>query len=262
MDWQEIFGNWVMLPRRPIGVIHFLGGAFVAAAPHITYRRLLEFLADQGYVVVATPFVNTFDHESIAETVLWSFNRTMSILHDRDGIDRHLPIYGLGHSMGCKLHLLIGSLFESVDRAGNMLMSFNNFGAQEAIPFAAQMSAVPWLNQFTAMATPSEFTPSPAETNRLVANNYAIAHNLLIKFANDSLDQSIPLAQLLETVYPGKVTTQRLKGNHLTPLGQDVRLQTGSPLTLPLEAFGQIVRQEFFKELAQVEQTIVRWLAV
>ena len=71
MDWLEIAGNWVLIPRKPLGIIHFLGGAFVATLPHITYRRLLEFLAQQGYVVIATPFVNTFEHTTIAENVLW-----------------------------------------------------------------------------------------------------------------------------------------------------------------------------------------------
>jgi Protein of unknown function (DUF1350) len=264
MAWQEIFGNWVLMPdefrsARPIGVIHFLGGAFVAAAPHLTYRRLLEFLAAQGYVVVATPFVNTFDHEEIAETVLWSFNRSLGRLRDRYDLSPALPIYGLGHSMGCKLHLLIGSLFESVERSGNVLMSFNNFGAKEAIPFMEQMSAMPFLNQFAAVAPVSEFIPSPDQTNRLVANNYAVRRNLLIKFANDTLDQSLPLASLLESVHPGMITTHRLKGNHLTPLGQDVKLQTGTNFS-PLDAVGQLFRQEFFKELAQVEQIIDRWL--
>ena len=65
MDWLEIAGNWVLIPRKPLGIIHFLGGAFVATLPHLTYRRLLEFLAQQGYVVIATPFVNTFAHTTI-----------------------------------------------------------------------------------------------------------------------------------------------------------------------------------------------------
>jgi hypothetical protein len=38
----------------------------------------------------------------------------------------NLPIYGLGHSMGCKVHLLINSLWQ-VERAGNIYMSFNNY---------------------------------------------------------------------------------------------------------------------------------------
>lgn len=264
MEWQEIFGNWVMLPRRPIGIIHFLGGAFVAAAPHLTYRRLLESLADDGYIIVATPFVNTFDHESIAETVLWSFNRALKVLSDRYGIPDDLPIYGLGHSMGCKLHLLIGSLFEAVDRAGNILMSFNNFAAKEAIPFMDQVATLPFLNQFATMAAPTEFTPSPTQTNRIIDEHYIVRRNLLVKFANDTLDQSLPLAQLLEDRHPGHITTQRLKGNHLTPLGQDIRFQTNGTLAnnafMPLEAVGQLFRQEFFKELAQVEATILQWL--
>ena len=81
MDWKEIRGNWVIIPRHPIGIIHFLGGAFVATAPHLTYRWLLEQLAAKGYVVVATPFVNTLDHQAIAESVLLNFERTIERLH-------------------------------------------------------------------------------------------------------------------------------------------------------------------------------------
>ncbi|MBE9030941.1 DUF1350 family protein [filamentous cyanobacterium LEGE 11480] len=259
MNWQEIFGNWVLMPRRPIGVIHFLGGAFVAAAPHLTYRRLLEFLHDQGYVIIATPFINTFDHEEIAETVLWSFNRALQVLHDRQNLARNLPIYGMGHSMGCKLHLLIGSLFESVERSGNMLLSFNNFAAKEAIPFMEQMSTVPMLNQFSSTMPLTEFVPSPEETNRIITKQYLVQRNLLIKFANDNLDQSLSLARLLEDIAPGMITTQRLRGNHLTPLGQGMKFQMGGAFS-SIDAVGNLFQQEFFKELAQVEQTIIRWL--
>jgi Protein of unknown function (DUF1350) len=259
MNWQEIFGNWVLMPRQPIGVIHFLGGAFVAAAPHLTYRRLLEFLGEQGYVIVATPFVNTFDHEEIAETVLWSFNRSMQAIADRYNLSRALPVYGMGHSMGCKLHLLIGSLFEDVARSGNVLMSFNNFGAKEAIPFMEQMTAMPLLSQFATTMPMTEFIPSPEQTNRIVANQYVVRRNLLIKFSNDTLDQTLPLAGILEDLAPGMITTHRMRGNHLTPLGQDMKLQMGGAFSA-VDAVGNLFRQEFFKELAQVEQTIVRWL--
>ncbi len=37
---------------QPIGIIHFLGGAFVATAPNITYAWLLEELAKDGYVII------------------------------------------------------------------------------------------------------------------------------------------------------------------------------------------------------------------
>jgi len=48
MDWQEISGNWVLIPRHPILYISL--GA-LAAAPQLTYRWLLEQLAAQGYAL-------------------------------------------------------------------------------------------------------------------------------------------------------------------------------------------------------------------
>ncbi|MDY7022609.1 MAG: DUF1350 family protein, partial [Cyanobacteriota bacterium] len=62
MEWIEVSKNWVLIPPRPKAIVHFLGGAFVAAAPQVTYRWLLEAIAQQGYVVIATPFINTLNH--------------------------------------------------------------------------------------------------------------------------------------------------------------------------------------------------------
>lgn len=250
MDWQEISGNWVLIPRHPVGIVHFLGGAFVATAPHLTYRWLLEQLAAQGFAVVATPFVNTLDHEAIALSVLQSFDRTVAELQSRSLLrKRYLPIYGLGHSMGCKLHLLIGSLCP-VERAGNILISFNNYAARDAIPF---------VQQFNHPAFTVEFTPSPVETNNLVQERYGVRRNLLIKFSNDTLDQSAALTQLLQKRFPNMVTAQTLNGSHTTPLGQDVKWQSGATFT-PFDAVGQWFKQEVYRDLNQLRQTIVLWL--
>ena len=248
MDWQEISGNWVLVPSRPIAIVHFLGGAFVATAPQVTYRRFLEQLAARGYVIVATPFVNTFDHSAIAKTVLSSFERTLETLRANSLRKRYLPIYGVGHSMGCKLHLLIGSLFP-VERAGNVLIAFNNFSARDAVPLVEQFSPV--------LAV--EFTPSPLETNQLVAQNYQVRRNLLVKFTNDTIDQTIALTTVLQTRFPGMVVARTLSGNHLTPLGPDFKWQAGEFFT-PLDAIGQWVRQEVYRELHQLERAILQWL--
>lgn len=255
MDWQEISGNWVLVPPRPTAIVHFLGGAFVAAAPQVTYRRLLERLALQGYVVVATPFVNTFDHQAIAQTVLQDFDRAMAILYPTVLRKRYMPIYGIGHSMGCKLHLLIGSLFK-VERAGNILISFNNYSAREAVPLVEQFSSV--ISQFGTGVT-MEFTPSPQETNQIVAQNYQIRRNLLVKFRNDTIDQTRSLTEVLQTRFPDMVIVEKLPGNHLTPLGPDANWQTGSVFT-PFDAIGQWMRQEIYRELHQLERTMLRWL--
>ncbi|MBD2776457.1 DUF1350 family protein [Iningainema tapete] len=248
MDWKEISGNWVLIPRNPIGIIHFLGGAFVATAPHLTYRHLLEQLANKGYVVVATPFVNTLDHSAIAKSVLLNFERALERLHDSSALrKRYLPIYGIGHSMGCKLHLLIGSLY-AVERAGNILISYNNYAARDAIPL---------IEQFNTFAV--EFTPSPNETNKLVQERYNVRRNLLIKFSNDTLDQSAALTELLQKRFPEMVTQQTLPGTHTTPLGQDLKWQAGESFT-PFDALGQWFKQEVYRELNQLKHTVLLWL--
>jgi Protein of unknown function (DUF1350) len=249
MEWQEISGNWVLIPQRPSAIIHFLGGALVATAPQLTYRWLLEELAKQGYLIVATPFVNTLDHIEIARDVLNKFENSLDRLYTNKTLRKsYFPVYGIGHSMGCKLHLLIGSLFD-VERAGNILISFNNYPARDAIPMVEQLSSVMSI----------EFTPSPEETNRLIQNRYQIRRNLLVKFADDNLDQSMLLANLLQPRFPGMIALQRMAGNHQTPLGQDVSWSVGQVFT-PLDAIGQWVKQQVYRELNQLKQEILRWL--
>lgn len=279
MNWQEISGNWVLIPNHPVGVIHFLGGAFVATAPQLTYRWLLENLANHGYVVIATPFVNTLDHDAIAQSVLKSFEFTLEKLKDLGLIrKRYLPIYGVGHSMGCKLHLLIGTL-PGIDRSGNILISFNNFSANKAIPFIEQFNQFnnqfkeQFNNQFNRDSNNSssslstnisnlnvEFTPDPEETKRIIANFYQIRRNLLVKFIKDDIDQTREIFNILDQLFPDMVTVKRLPGTHVTPIAQDIPWQAGREFTA-FDALGQWMKQELvFKEITQLKQEMVRWL--
>jgi hypothetical protein len=250
MNWQEISGNWVLIPPYPKAIVHFLGGAFVAAAPHVTYRCLLEYLAEQGYVVVATPFVNTLDHAAIAQQTLATFQSALDDLQTKIK-KRYLPIYGVGHSMGCKLHLLIGSLFPQ-ERAGNILVSFNNFPARRSIPFVEQFS------QFSSSFA-IEFTPSPEETNQIIEEQYQVKRNLLIKFTDDEIDQTRSLSQVMLNRFPEMTTVKLLKGNHLTPLGQEFKWQMGESFS-PLDALGQFVQQEVYRDFNQLKKTVLLWL--
>ena len=249
MTWKEIAGNWVLIPQKPIGVIHFLGGAFVATAPQVTYRLLLEYLAERGFLVVATPFLNTLDHKTIAETALLNFERALVRLEDRGIIGKgYLPIYGLGHSMGCKLHLLMGTM-DNIERAGNILISFNNYAAKDAIPLVEQINST--INV--------EFTPSPIETNLLVRDRYQVRRNLLIKFSNDTIDQSYDLTEILQAKFGKMAIAQTLAGNHLTPLGQDIKWRPGKEFN-PIDALGQWFKQEVYRDLNQLKLTLALWL--
>ena len=124
--------------------MHFLGGAFVGAAPQLAYARLLSELAADGLVVVATPYQLSFDYLALCERVLADFEPAHAALTEEYGA---LPLVGVGHSCGALLHVLICSLFAggggvaSVPRAANALVSFNNKRAADAIPFFATLVA-------------------------------------------------------------------------------------------------------------------------
>lgn len=263
MEWQEISGNWVLIPPQPIGIIHFLGGAFVATAPQLTYRFLLEQLGKQGYIIVATPFLNTLDHKAIAVSVLNRFESIMERLQKSAKVETgYLPIYGLGHSMGCKLHLLIGSLFK-VERGGNILISFNNYPLKQAIPFFEQ-TITPLLGGVKSTweidhSLDLEFTPSPEETEMIVKENYGIRRNLLVKFENDNIDQTLSLNPLLKSRFGEMISLLHLSGNHLTPLGQDLEWEVGEVFN-PLDAVGQWVKQALSRDLCRLNQEVLRWL--
>ena len=257
MGWQEVSGNWILIPERPRAIIHFLGGAFVAAAPNVTYQWLLENLAREGYLIVATPFINTFDHSAIAQEVLTTFNQAMHYLYKRVLPDRdYLPVYGLGHSMGCKVHLLINSLWE-VDRSGNIFLCFNNYPAKRSIPFLE-----PVLDQVVQFnpAFDVEFTPSPEKTLGLIQDYYPIAQNLLIKFRSDTIDQTRPLSEVLIRRFPDQTQIRILKGSHTTPIAQDYAWQPGQVFS-PLDAIGQFMKQEFYRDLMVLKQELLAWLA-
>ncbi len=252
MEWREISGGWVYLPNTEIkGIIHFLGGAFVATAPQISYRYFLEQLADEGYGIIATPFLNTFDHFAIAREVLNRFETILERLHKTNSLGQgYFPIYGIGHSMGSKLHLMIGSLFE-VPRAGNILISFNNYPVRRAIPFADQL---PISETFDL-----EFNPSPRETNKLISDEYKIPRNLLIQFRKDDIDQTRNLNSILQQRFPDTIALRTLPGNHLTPLSQNLKWQTSDIFT-PFDAVGQWFKQEISKDLPSLKKEVLFWL--
>jgi hypothetical protein len=268
MYWQEVSGNWFLVPERPRAIIHFLGGAFVAAAPHLTYRWLLEALYAEGYAVVATPFVNTFDHRAIASETLTTFNQGLIFLRKQRPELKDLPIYGLGHSMGCKVHLLIGSdLINTPNaptnaqintpRAGNIFISFNNYPARKSIPLLEQVTQlVPDLQLDTRM----EFVPSPEQTLSLIDTHYSTPYNLLLKFRSDTIDQTRPLSDVLVRRFPDTTTVRILKGTHTTPIAQDVQWEASSSFS-PFDAIGQFVKQEFYKDIKLLKAEILYWLA-
>ncbi|CAL5027674.1 unnamed protein product [Urochloa decumbens] len=190
-DWTEVEGAWVLRPKSsdPSFVVHFVGGIFVGAAPQITYRFFLEQLADRGALVIATPYASGFDHFFIADEVQFKFDRC---LRNLDEPVNDLPTFGVGHSLGSVIHMLIGSRY-AVQRSGNVLMSFNNKEASSAIPLFSPV-IVPMAQSFGPIL--SQLTSYP--TIRFGAET---AIKQLENLSPPVVKQLLPLLQQLPPLY-------------------------------------------------------------
>ncbi|EXB74926.1 hypothetical protein L484_018635 [Morus notabilis] len=132
---------------KPRAVVKFLGGAFIGAAPELTYSYVIELLAKEGFLVISVPYNVTFDHADAAKQVYERFNACLdSVL--ASGLPQanltpaqlsDLPLFSVGHSNGALLQVLTGSYFcERIPKA-NVIISYNNRPATEAVPYFEQL---------------------------------------------------------------------------------------------------------------------------
>lgn len=222
--WRQRGPIWCLDPPRTSsdrpgegpGRIEFIGGSYLAATPQLSYRRLLEALAGQGWTVRAWSYVPGFDHQSQANEAWRAFRA------DREAITREaggfeVPagerVLRLGHSLGCKLHLLAPD--GGRRSAALVALSFNNFSAERSVPLLAEVG-----QQFGFR---SEFSPSPQETLQLVRSGYRQSRNLLVRFRRDDLDQSPRLLEALRQRAGDASELLELPGDHLTPASAGLR---------------------------------------
>ncbi|MFQ6636774.1 hypothetical protein Gotur_012960 [Gossypium turneri] len=361
-DWSQVEGAWILKPKgsKPKSVVHFIGGIFVGAAPQLTYRLFLERLSEKewghtynmlllppgqeavgakyltllmGVLVIATPYASGFDYFFIADEVQFKFDRCLRFLQETV---HDLPTFGIGHSLGSVIHLLIGSRY-GLQRSGNVLMAFNNKEASVAIPlfspvlvpmaqsigpFLSQIASTPTirmgaeltLKQLESLSPPimkqvlplveqlpplymdlvkgrEDFAPKPEETRQLIKSYYGISRNLLIKFKDDTIDETPNLAQVLssESAISSMLdmSIRLLPGDHGLPLQQalpDVppamadavnrgseflaNLSVGTPwetvakeVSNTLGVDSPVVRAEISKDVDTLVDVIISWMA-
>lgn len=166
-SWEELHGNYVLRPssdypdQQPRALIHFLGGALVGAAPDLSYRYMLEKLAQRGFLIVATPYTLSFDYIKLCDDIIRRFENIAPMLASQYGA---LPVVGVGHSCGALLHVLITTLFPDTPRAANALLSYNNKSAKDAVPAFDAVVAPFFISLATATNKTSSsdgFSPFP-----------------------------------------------------------------------------------------------------
>ncbi len=228
---SDVYCQW---PSRPVGLIEIIGGSYISIKPEITYKRLISGLLQRNFAVHSWSYIPTFDHQLQANLAWKQFRQSRKILEKRVGlIPKSLR---LGHSLGCKLHLLAPDGGRNCN--GLVAISFNNFKADKSIPMLRKMSLK--LNFQT------EFSPSPTETLNLIKEYYEQINNLLIKFTNDNLDQNNLLLKSLKERPADKSEIMHLDGNHLTPVSLGLRekiLKSNSQNSLKYKEIDLIIDQ-------------------
>lgn len=208
--WRQRGSLWCLEPRGSgRGLVEFIGGSYLAATPQLSYRRLLEDLAAAGWAVRAWSYVPGFDHQSQANEAWRAFRAANA------GDNPGQPRLRLGHSLGCKLHLLAPD--GGRNSCGLVAMSFNNFSAERSVPLLAEVG--------DQLGFRSEFSPSPEETLQQVRSSYRQPRNLLIRFRSDGLDQSGRLLAALHDRPEDQSSQMDLPGDHLTPASAGLRRQ-------------------------------------
>jgi len=205
---NNVFCLW---PSRPAGLIEIIGGSYISIRPEVTYKRLISKLMQRNFAVHSIGYIPNFDHQIQANNAWKEFRLSRNILEKRVGFKP--KSIRLGHSLGCKLHLLAPDGGRNCN--GLVAISFNNFKADKSIPMLRKISQR--LNFQT------EFSPSPQATLNLIKEYYEQKNNLLIRFKNDNLDQNDLLLKVLKNRDSDKSELIEFDGNHLTPVSTGVR---------------------------------------
>ncbi|MBW3041648.1 DUF1350 family protein [Prochlorococcus marinus] len=205
---SDVLCQW---PSKPIGLIEIIGGSYISIKPEVSYKRLITGLLQRNFAVHSWSYIPNFDHQIQANQAWKQFRISRKILEERVGL---IPkSIRLGHSLGCKLHLLAPDGGRNCN--GLVAISFNNFRAKKSIPMLNKISQR--LNFQT------EFSPSPFETLNLIKEHYEQINNLLIRFKNDSLDQNNSLIKSLRERDFDNSKIIQLDGNHLSPVSLGLR---------------------------------------
>ena len=131
-----------------------------------------------------------------------SFKSCQRSLSKRIGTS--IPSIRIGHSLGCKLHLISPDGGRNCEKF--ISISFNNFSANRSIPFLKKISQNLEFN--------SEFSPSPERTFGIIKKTYSQKNNFLIKFNSDELDQTDKLLSCLRARKEDNSKGIKLKGTH------------------------------------------------
>lgn len=259
-NWYEQDQTWILMPPHPEAMIHFLGGAFIGIAPYLLYDNLLTTLAKKKVGILAPVYQTDTNHMALANTMVSRLKKMQTQLNCQ-----HLPTFGLGHSLGCKLHIL--SCIQDPDlasnRKGHIFMAYSNASLQKAVPWGSPLQTLSDFLGSPSWLDPNlwigEFEPSPQQTIEWIQTRYEVAAHLLIKFQQDPIDDIQDLYAVLQRKFGSTVQLDYLPGDHGTSVGSRYPFPIGSIVT-PVDVLGQFIYQTLNQANYQVCERIVTWI--
>ncbi len=208
---KKIGDVWCKWPSNPKGLIEIIGGSYLGASPQLSYKRLTDGFFNKDIAVNLWSYIPGFNHQAQANQAWKNLRFCRNVLQNEIGPIQ--KVIRLGHSLGCKLHLLAPDGGRNCNAL--ITLSFNNFNAEQSIPMMKELAP--------RIGASTEFNPSPKETMRIIQERYVQPKNLIISFSKDKLDQSQLLIECLNTRQVDSSVREKLIGDHLTPASAGVR---------------------------------------
>lgn len=113
--FQPISNSWIAIHPQPKGVVQFIGGAFFGTFPTFFFRYFLNQLFDAGYTIIALTFRFTFNHWSVAISLVKEqyvirrkiVKEARNLGYEYDVYLKDSNFFWVGHSLGCKYIALL-----------------------------------------------------------------------------------------------------------------------------------------------------------
>jgi len=167
--------------------------------------------------------------------------------------------------------LAAGLAKDAAVRSGELLGD-PSFSAQRLRDLRASLGVVdqiPGLFMDLARGT-KQFIPTPQACRASCKNMYRARRTLVVKFANDPIDESDELAalineskevmQLKRPLVNFDLRMETIAGDHITPLTQDVFVQLKALDDLDVVGLKQPTREAFLKTVDGTAQLLLDWL--
>ncbi|KAG0469398.1 hypothetical protein HPP92_018726 [Vanilla planifolia] len=176
--------------RQPLAVVKFLGGAFVGAAPELSYSNgaLLQMLVG-SYFPDKIPKANvviSFNNKPASQAVPY-FEQVGPVVRQVIPFVEASPFYRSAQNLSGDAWKVL------LESAGALTLELDQEIMLSLAKFFDQIPSV--IRQ--VIEGMSEFSPSPSKNREFFKNSYSVPHTLLVKFSVDAIDESDVLDDIL-----------------------------------------------------------------